>query len=572
MGRCETLSRPQKRAPPKKQGEYCTEIELGCVSILESFFGTFCSQKVQYPPVANNRLHIIQGRARKTDNSYSMQYPSALRYTETILNPRGLFRQLDGVSASVPLDYSSGAYGVVFRVSVDGRPCALKCFTRHQPGRAEAYRRMVQTLESVWERNETYVVPFRWLEDEVTVFGDDGSVSVHSAVAMEWVEGVSLTQAIREAALSGNRSSLEGHSAAFDRLASWLLAQPFAHGDLKPDNLILRPDGTLTMIDYDGLYLPEMAGERAREIGTEGFRHPGRSETAFDKHIDDFSIALISLGLRALARWPELYGRFESRSGLLFDPLLLGRGTCPAYNFLKNKELAADPLFVWLGSGAEQFSDLADALTAHAPHRERTTSYDYVGEPGREGIRLVKRNGKYGFTDAAGRVVAACRYDRAREFAEGAAAVCLEGRWGFIAPVGGWLREPVYEECGDFSEGAAPVRVDGRWSYVDGEFRLLSRPRFDDAWPLVEGRGLVRKGSRYGYVGPDGRLAIPIRYDFAQGFREGAACVMVDGLYGYIDRRGRYLIEPTFDYARSKRDGQAYVEREGKGELLSFGD
>ena len=47
---------------------------------------------------------------------------------------------------------------------------------------------------------------------------------------------------------------------------------------------------------------------------------------------------------------------------------------------------------------------------------------------------------------------------------------------------------------------------------------------------------------------------------------------MVDGLYGYIDRRGRYLIEPTFDYARSKRDGQAYVEREGKGELLSFGD
>ncbi|MDE6499251.1 MAG: WG repeat-containing protein, partial [Rikenella sp.] len=112
--------------------------------------------------------------------------------------------------------------------------------------------------------------------------------------------------------------------------------------------------------------------------------------------------------------------------------------------------------------------------------------------------------------------------------------------------------------------------IEGLWGYVDGEFRLLSRPRFDDAWPLSEGRGLVRKGARYGYVGADGRLAIPIRYDFAQGFREGAACVMVDGLYGYIDRRGRYLVEPTFDYARSKRDGTGYVERAGKGELLSL--
>ncbi|MCC8061816.1 MAG: WG repeat-containing protein [Rikenellaceae bacterium] len=503
-----------------------------------------------------------------------MQYPTTVRYAETILNPDGLLRSLPGLSSSVPPDFSSGAYGVVFRVEVAGKPCALKCFTRHQPGRAEAYRRIVRILDGVRESEEgsRYLVPLQWLEDEITVFGEDDTASVYPAVLMDWVEGRSLTREIAAAVSSSDKEALGRLSEAFDRMALWLLAQPFAHGDLKPDNIMVRPDGGLALIDYDGLYLPEMAGERAREIGTEGFRHPERSETVFGKHIDDFPVALISLGLRALALWPELYGRFGGTSLLLFDPQLLAGGDCPAYNHLKNTELAADPLFAMLGSGAERMDGLPEALAAHLPAGAAVgiSEYDYMGEAGREGIRLVRRGGKYGFVGAGGRVVAECAYDRAREFSEGAAAVCRKGLWGFIGTEGEWLREPEYEDCGDFSEGLAPVCIGGKWGFADGEFRLLSRPRFDDAWPFAEGRALVRKGFLYGYAGPDGKMAIPARYDFAQGFREGAACVMVKGLYGYIDRRGRYLVEPEFDYARSKRDGRAYVEREGKGSEIGL--
>lgn len=500
-----------------------------------------------------------------------MQYPTTVRYAETILNPDGLLRSLSGLSSSVPPDFSSGAYGAVFRVTLDGKPCALKCFTRHQPGRAEAYRRIAKALEPEWGRGVSYLVPFRWLEDEMLVFGDDGSISEQSVLLMDWVEGRSLTRAIAEAVTASDRECLTRLGERFDRLAVWLLSKPFAHGDLKPDNIMVRPDGSLALIDYDGLFLPEMTGERAREIGTEGFRHPGRSESGFGKHIDDYPIALISLGLRALARWPELYGRFGGAAALLFDPALLMAGGCPAYNYLRSTELARDPLFVLLGSGAERFDSLAEVLAGDEGAADGTEAvFDYCGEPGREGIRLVRREGRYGFVTAGGGVVAECVYDRARDFSEGAAAVCLNGLWGFIGTGGEWLREPEYEECGDFSEGLVPVCVGGRWGFADGEFNLLSKPRFDDAWPFSEGRALVRRGSLYGYVGRDGRLAIPARYDFAQGFREGAACVMSGGLYGYIDRRGRWLVEPVFDYARSKRDGKAYVEREGRGWEMEF--
>lgn len=469
-----------------------------------------------------------------------MQYPTALRYAETILNPEGLFRSLSGLVASDPLEYSSGSFGVVFRVRVEGVPYALKCFTRHQPGRAEAYRRMERALASCWESGTRYLVPFRWLEEEMTVFGEDDRVMQHSAVLMEWVEGRSLTEVLSEATAARDKVRLAGLAEAFDRLALWLLEQPFAHGDLKPDNVMVREDGTPVLVDYDGLYLPEMAGERAREVGTVGFRHPGRTEGTFGKHIDDFSIALMSLGLRAVAQWPELYEQYGEGTTLLFDPALLASGECPAYRWLAGTPLAEDLLYALLGSGDEELPALREALQRHLPQVDgdaaRTEAYGYVGEAGAEGLRLVRQQGRYGFVTADGACVVPCRYDRAREFAE----------------------------------GVAPVSLGGRWSYVGRDFRLLSRPRFDDAWPMAEGRGLVRRGARYGYVGADGRMVIAARYDFAQGFREGVACVMADGLYGYIDRRGRYVVEPQFDYAQSRRDGRAYVERDGVGQEWIF--
>ncbi len=445
----------------------------------------------------------------------------------------------------------------------------MKCFTRHQPGRADAYRRIVRSLNRARAEGgagERHLVAVEWLDDELIVFDDDGHAARYPALLMEWAEGETLTKRMAAAVAAADTEELGRLSAAFDRLALWLLAQPFAHGDLKPDNLIVRPDGELILVDYDGLYLPDMAGERARENGTEGFRPPGRGETAFDERIDDFSIALISLTLSVLARWPELYDRFRPSTGLLFDPSDLVAGRCPVDAFLRQTEWASLPLLEALRRGERRIEGLAGMLTGADSVRSLSAAvYDYCGEAGREGIRLVRRGGKYGFAAGDGTLVAECRYDRAREFSEGAAAVCLEGRWGFIGPDGSWLREPEYDDCGDFSEGIVPVSIGGRWSYADGEFRLLSRPRFDDAWSFSEGRGVVRKGSKYGYVGPDGRMAIPARYDFAQRFSEGAACVMMNGLYGFIDRRGRWRVEPQFDYARSKHDGRVYVERDGKG-------
>ncbi len=54
-------------------------------------------------------------------------------------------------------------------------------------------------------------------------------------------------------------------------------------------------------IDWDAAFTPELAGNPAPETGTAAYQHPLRTNELFDKHIDDYSIAMLSTMLHAAA-------------------------------------------------------------------------------------------------------------------------------------------------------------------------------------------------------------------------------------------------------------------------------
>ena len=134
---------------------------------------------------------------------------------------------------------------------------------------------------------------------------------------MDWVEGKTLDKYLRENL--DDKYTLEMLAYRFSQLAQWLIPQPFAHGDLKPDNILVREDGTLVLVDYDGMFVPAMKGQKARELGSPDFRHPLRTENDFDEHIDDFPLVSILLSLKAISinsHWLEEYG---AKDRLLFS-------------------------------------------------------------------------------------------------------------------------------------------------------------------------------------------------------------------------------------------------------------
>ena len=248
-----------------------------------------------------------------------MQYPLISEYLAAI---RDAHDNLDKLSHLVPvLDKygepyrSSGAFAVVFKMKDEqtGKCYALKCFTEEQEGRAEAYRKIAEELEFV---DSPYITSVKYLEKEL--FVDSNCENEEFPVLlMDWIEGETM-----ETYIAANYT--DTHAMAmlcyrFYKMAVWLRSQSFAHGDIKPDNIMVRPDGTLTLVDYDGMFVPAMKGQKSPTIGTKDFSHPLRTVDDFDETIDDFALASIALSLKAISLDPSLLHTYGASDRLLFS-------------------------------------------------------------------------------------------------------------------------------------------------------------------------------------------------------------------------------------------------------------
>ena len=248
-----------------------------------------------------------------------MQYPLISEYLTAIQDAHD---NLDKLNHLVPvLDKhgepyrSSGAFAVVFKMKDEqtGKCYALKCFTEEQEGRAEAYRQIAEELEFV---DSPYITSVKYLEKELFVDSncEDDEFPV---LLMDWIEGETMETYIAENYTDSYEMSML--CCRFCKMAAWLRSQSFAHGDIKPDNIIVRPDGTLTLVDYDGMFVPAMKGQKSPTIGTKDFSHPLRTIDDFDETIDDFSLASIALSLKAISLDSSLLQSYGASDRLLFS-------------------------------------------------------------------------------------------------------------------------------------------------------------------------------------------------------------------------------------------------------------
>ena len=248
-----------------------------------------------------------------------MQYPLISEYVRAIQDASS---NLDKLAHLVPVQddhgepyRSSGAFAVVFKMKDEqtGKCYALKCFTEEQEGRAEAYRQIADELELV---DSSYITSVKYLDKEIFV---DSSCEEDEfpVLLMDWIDGETMENYIAENYQDNYAMAMLCYR--FCKMAAWLRSQPFAHGDIKPDNIMVRPDGSLTLIDYDGMFVPAMKGQKSPTIGTKDFSHPLRTVDDFDETIDDFALASISLSLKAISLKPSLLDEYGAADRLLFS-------------------------------------------------------------------------------------------------------------------------------------------------------------------------------------------------------------------------------------------------------------
>lgn len=132
---------------------------------------------------------------------------------------------------------------------------------------------------------------------------------------MQWLEGDPLN--IYLGKVYNQKSKIEKLLTDFIQLINELGRFGIAHGDLQHGNIIVKND-RLHLIDYDGMYFPELTSLKTNEIGHINYQHPKRSASHYNQHIDRFSAIVIYIGLKAISLKPTLWTKYENGENILF--------------------------------------------------------------------------------------------------------------------------------------------------------------------------------------------------------------------------------------------------------------
>ena len=346
-----------------------------------------------------------------------MQYPLISEYVKAIQDAGDNLEQLAHLTPVLD-DHgepyrSSGAFAVVFKMQdkSTGKCYALKCFTEEQQGRAEAYRQIADELDLL---DSPYITSVKYMEKELFV-DSQCEEDEFPVLLMDWVDGETMEAYI--AANYRNQSAMSMLCYRFGKMAAWLRTQSFAHGDIKPDNIIVRPDGSLTLVDYDGMFVPSMKGCKSPTVGTKDFSHPLRTVDDFDETIDDFSLASIALSLKAISMKSTLLDTYGASDRLLFSEndyrnpsnskvisalqeLMCDKDFCTLYSLfmlaLARKELSACSFRLFIGEKPNITPVMNEDLSTEPTEEELKEAF--VDERGvkysKDGRKLLRVSGE----------------------------------------------------------------------------------------------------------------------------------------------------------------------------------
>jgi hypothetical protein len=242
-----------------------------------------------------------------------MPLPRGDEYNVAVQNPRISFDDKDLKSSTVettplglPKPYSGG-FTITYKLSHGPKSWAVRCFYRD----ISDLKRRYQAIEAFLSKNNSkYFVEAKYLEEGIKVNG-----RAYPIIKMRWLEGEPLN-----VYLSKNytqKTKVEKLLSDFVNLINELDRYGIAHGDLQHGNIIVKND-SLYLIDYDGMYFPELASLKTNEIGHINYQHPKRSASHYNQYIDRFSAIVIYIGLKAITLDPSLWKKYDNSENILF--------------------------------------------------------------------------------------------------------------------------------------------------------------------------------------------------------------------------------------------------------------
>ena len=241
-------------------------------------------------------------------------WPGLPDYHDAIQSPASCFSDPElksgrVVSGSDQLpQLASGNFASVYQVHNGTKSCAVRCFFRRVSGREERYAALRRHLTSI---SVPALVAFEYLTQGIRVRG-----AWYPILKMEWVHGETLERFVEQ--------NLQKPAVLLSVADNWrkvvaeLRRAALVHGDFQHGNIYVLPDGSIRLIDYDGMFVRGMPFPAA-ETGHANYQHPERQRRHAHEGLDDFSALVIDTSLRVLSVDPQLWPEFHTGENLIFS-------------------------------------------------------------------------------------------------------------------------------------------------------------------------------------------------------------------------------------------------------------
>ena len=222
-----------------------------------------------------------------------------------------------------------GSDAVVYQLrQANGKVLALRCWLDDAvaPEILERYRALAkpETIRPLHEVANSPIVPAITIySDGINLEADDLHSETRPVTVMDWLMGPTVLAAVDRAAKASDTGYLGALASAWRRAAFAAADVGFVHGDLSPENAILRPKEGIAYIDYDSAWWPG-APSIPKLNGSAAYTHP-RQRAINPQQADNYAAFVVYVSLRILAVWPGLrteHGQPATVKGaaILFQP------------------------------------------------------------------------------------------------------------------------------------------------------------------------------------------------------------------------------------------------------------
>jgi hypothetical protein len=242
-----------------------------------------------------------------------MSLPRGDEYNQAVQNPAISFADIELKNSTVettplglPKPYSGG-FTTTYKLKNSKKNWAVRCFTREIKDLQKRYQSIGNFTNS---NNCSFLVDAKYVQNGIRIRGN-----YHPIIKMDWLEGEPLNIYIDK--IYNQKAKLESLLNEFVNLIKQLEGFGIAHGDLQHGNIMVK-GGKLFLIDYDGMYLPDLSSLNVNELGHPNFQHPRRTSIDYNKSIDRFSSLIIYTAIKAVSINPNLWKKYENGDNLLF--------------------------------------------------------------------------------------------------------------------------------------------------------------------------------------------------------------------------------------------------------------